>query len=174
VFPGHGSDFAAVYPPEAFGSPVVAYAFFWDDVYTCTMRAQAHEMADHNASAYLYQFSRVNGVGAANGIGAFHGTELPYVFGNFVPPFTEDATDVKISQFMMGAWTQFAQHGNPNRPGQPQWSPYQTSLDDFLEVADTVSLQTGLNAQRCAFMTTIANGLLQQEVVALQNQGTQQ
>jgi para-nitrobenzyl esterase len=173
VFPGHGSDFAAVYPPEVFGSAVVAYAFFWSDVYTCTMRGQAQAMAGRNATAYLYQFSRVNAFGAANGIGAFHGTELPYVFGNFVPPFTEDATDVKISQFMMGAWTQFARHGNPNRPGQPQWSPYQTSLDDFLQVADTVSPQTGLDAQRCQFTEAIANSLLEQEVQALKGQTTQ-
>jgi para-nitrobenzyl esterase len=173
VFPGHGNDFAAAYPPELFGSALVAYAFFWNDVYTCTMRAQAQEMANRNATAYLYQFSRVNGFGAANGIGAFHGSELPYVFGNFVPPFTEDATDVQISQFMMSAWTQFARHGNPNGPALPQWSHYQTSLDDFLEIADTVSLQTGLDAQACAFMVPIANSLLQQEVLALQNQASQ-
>ena len=168
ILPGHASDVVALYPAAAFGGPVVAYAFFLSDVFTCTMRRQAQWMDIHHARPYLYQFSRVNGFGAAQGIGAFHGTELPYVFGNFIPPFTVDATDLAISQFMMGAWTHFAADGTPTGTSPPEWTRYRTALDNYMQVADTVSLQTGLSAQRCDILSAWGDQLVRDETLALQ------
>jgi para-nitrobenzyl esterase len=175
AYPGFGSSLAGIYDPALFeNNPVFAYAFFLDDSVTCLQRKTAQVLASRDGvTPYLYQFSRVSAIGAAEQIGAFHGAETPYVFGNFVAPyfsadFPPSATDVAISQFMMGAWTQFARSGNPNRPSQPVWSPYTTSQDDFMQIADTVSLQTGLDADRCPIFDSIANTLLGQEVAALQ------
>lgn len=175
LYPGFGSELAGIYAPALFeNNPLIAYAFLLDDYITCTQRATAQVLASRgDVTPYLYQFSRVSALGAANQIGAFHGAEVAYVFGNFVAPFftatfPPSATDVAISQFMMGAWTQFARTGDPNRPSQPVWSPYTTSQDDFLQIADTVSPETGLDAVgRCTPFDTFANLLLGQEVTAL-------
>jgi carboxylesterase type B len=99
--------------------------------------------------------------------------------GNFVAPYFTAASppsdrDLAISQFMMGSWTQFAQNGNPNRPSQPVWSPYTVSQDGFLQIADTVSPQTGLDADRCPVFDTISTTLLSQEVAALARAAGQQ
>jgi para-nitrobenzyl esterase len=173
-YPGFGSELASIYDPSLFQNNLLfAYAFFLNDSITCLQRGTAGVLSTRDGvTPYLYQFSRVSALGAADQIGAFHGAEAPYVFGNFVPPFfTADfppnETDLAISQFMMGAWTQFAQNGNPNRPSQPVWSPYTISQDDFLQIADTVSPQTGLDANACSLIESIGNTLLGQEVAAL-------
>jgi para-nitrobenzyl esterase len=168
LLPGLTSQLVALYPPSVYGSPVVAYAFFITDLYNCTMRRQAQWMNTNHGKPFLYQFSRVNGLGAELGLGAFHGEEQPYIFGNFIPPYTVVATDLTISKFMMGAWTHFATVGNPNVNGQPQWTPYRTSTDNFMEVADTVSLQTGLNAQTCDTLSSFIDTLASEEEALLE------
>jgi para-nitrobenzyl esterase len=168
AFPGRGNDIVALYPSSVFGSPLVAYAFFLTDLYTCTIRRQAQWMEANGAKPYLYQFSRVNGLGAELGLGAFHGEEIPYVFGNFVSPYTVTPTDLSVSAFMMGAWTQFAANGTPNVEGQPQWTSYRTGQDNFMEIADTVSLQTGLNAQRCDTLSSWGDKSARDEERALE------
>jgi len=56
---------------------------------------------------------------------AYHGSDLPYVFGNFQVqsrPWT--AQDRALSAEMMGYWVNFITTGDPNGAGLPPWAAY--------------------------------------------------
>jgi para-nitrobenzyl esterase len=63
---------------------------------------------------------------------AFHSDDIEYVFGTLDtrPGWTPSADDRKLSEEMMGYWTNFAKSGDPNGPGLPTWPKY--DMDDSL------------------------------------------
>src|SRR5262245_29608876 len=55
-------------------------------------------------------------------LGAYHGAELAYVFGNFVPPdWPWTGTDRELARTISQYWVNFATNGDPNASGLPQW-----------------------------------------------------
>lgn len=63
---------------------------------------------------------------------AFHSDDIEYVFGTLDtrPGWTVRPEDRKLSEQMMGYWTNFAKTGNPNGAGLPPWPKY--DKDDSL------------------------------------------
>jgi para-nitrobenzyl esterase len=83
---------------------------------------------------YRYLFTRVRPTkpGAKMGptklsdLGAFHGSEIEYVFGTFGAGdiFRWEPADYQLSELIQSYWTNFAKSGNPNGTGLPQWGAY--------------------------------------------------
>lgn len=72
---------------------------------------------------YLYLFSRRL---EDDPRGAFHGAELPYLFGNLRKMHRSyKQQDEKLSEMMMRYWVNFARTGNPNGAGLPEWQPFE-------------------------------------------------
>lgn len=66
---------------------------------------------------YLAHANPAGGLGPI--LGAFHGSELPYVFGgNYAPPFVDDG-DTSLVQSSMSYWLTFAASGRPSAAGAP-------------------------------------------------------
>jgi para-nitrobenzyl esterase len=107
------------------------------EAYAPKSAAEAHSAADrlitdsnflYNAfsiarttHAFLYRFTHVSPTGEASGMGAFHSSELPYVFGhthekNFQP------YDHKLSDQMMTMWLHFARTGDPRLMESSEWT----------------------------------------------------
>jgi para-nitrobenzyl esterase len=60
------------------------------------------------------------------GSSAFHSDDIEYVFGTLDtrPGATWRAEDRKLSDQIMGYWTNFAKNGDPNGAGLPEWPRY--------------------------------------------------
>ena len=92
-------------------------------------------MENVSSDAYLYWFTWVPPVENSEQLGSFHAAELGYVFGNltlFGAKPTE--ADQQFSEMMSTIWTQFAKTGNPNGPGLPEWSPYTSDNEAYVEL----------------------------------------
>jgi len=71
--------------------------------------------------------------------GAFHTSEVPYVFnslGRSDRPFT--AADRKLADTISSYWANFARTGDPNGKGLPQWPAVSPSSAMAMELGDQV------------------------------------
>jgi len=67
--------------------------------------------------------------------------EIPYLFksGNiFGLPELLSPKQRRLSRTMVSYWTQFAKTGDPNSSGEPLWSPYSASTDQFQSLIQPV------------------------------------
>ena len=99
-------------------------------------------------NAYLYQFTRVPPTQEGALLGAFHGSEMPYVFGNLIASQGYTQVDTDLSKVIMGYRTRFAASGDPNGGGQPNWSEYGPE-DQNMELGEQVQVNSGLFKQAC-------------------------
>ena len=80
-------------------------------------------------------------------MGAFHGAETPFVFGNDMGYPRGDRDDA-LGAALRGYLLNFAITGNPNGKGLPQWPAYDTSRDSYLELGDTIRAREHLRTMQ--------------------------
>lgn len=83
-------------------------------------------------SAWVYRFDRVRP--GHHGFGAYHGAEIPYVFGTSAAWLPAEPADRALSQTMMRYWVNFATSGDPNGPGLPHWPRWPAHAADATTV----------------------------------------
>jgi para-nitrobenzyl esterase len=76
------------------------------------------------------------------GFGAWHGREVPYVFGHLNDLQNEQpsATDRVISDAMATYWTNFAKYGDPNGKGMPTWPAFSDRQPQLMYFAGTAHI----------------------------------
>ena len=90
-------------------------------------------------------------------LGAYHGAELPYVFGNFVPPeWPWTGTDRELAQTVSQYWVNFAMRGDPNAPGLPQWPAFDPNASSVLNIDKTITPGPTPNPKSIALWDTFA------------------
>ena len=115
VFGPYAEEALALYPVESADDITPAFSRMLTEVgFASTARFAARATSAAGAPAFLYQFTRVP---FDNPLGAFHGVEIPYVFGN-TEPFELlgqiEQADLDLSAAIMDYWTRFAATGDPN------------------------------------------------------------
>lgn len=121
----------------------------------------------HSASAssptYVYNFSQLPKTWRDEGCVAFHGLELPYVFGS-VPtgvdsptmlflsggggcvsrePMTDDL-DMTVSDQASTMWAEFARTGDPSVEGLVEWPAYTNENNVYLDIGASLAVKTGI------------------------------
>ncbi|MFX0030085.1 MAG: carboxylesterase/lipase family protein [Candidatus Hermodarchaeota archaeon] len=122
------------------------------------------------SNIYTFLFGHVPTRWRNEGVVAFHGIEVPYVFGCHrvglktvtmlnlsrtggakQPDPGLDELDDLIADKMTDMWTQFAKTGDPNTQGKitddTTWTPYDSAKDNFLLISDDevpLRMETGI------------------------------
>jgi para-nitrobenzyl esterase len=84
--------------------------------------------------------------------GAYHGSEISYVFNSLDAvdrPWTAD--DRRIAEVMSSYWVNIVSKGDPNGPGLPRWLRYDPRRPDVMTVGDRWGPMPVADPQRLAF-----------------------
>ena len=120
-----GNTVLGIYPCASFPTPIAAYRRVFEDIlFVCPTFNVGKLISDKASTSYVYHFAYPPN--PASILGAFHGSELFYVFGNTAGlsalGVTPDAGDALLSDAMQTAWTSYADNGVPI--ATPAWGPF--------------------------------------------------
>jgi para-nitrobenzyl esterase len=125
----------AQYPLSNYPSPDLAVgALGTDSIFACPARA-ADQVLSTQVPTFTFEFNDVNAPEiflppVSFSYGATHASELLYLF-KLTWPGQLDAQQRKLSDNMVGYWTQFAKSGDPNSLDTPLWPRYDATTDEF-------------------------------------------
>ncbi|MEX1197979.1 MAG: carboxylesterase family protein [Pseudohongiellaceae bacterium] len=106
-------------------------AFGWNMVTWANLTRQVDQ------PAWLYYFTHHPPGPESDRLGAYHASEIAYVFDN-VHTLGEGPrpVDRELADAMSDYWVSFARNGNPNVDGRPPWRPYRNNERHYMEFGD--------------------------------------
>jgi len=120
-------------------------------------RVTAGLLARQGHPAWVYNFDRAAPGSDPVKVGAFHCSELVYVFGTqdtVDRPWEE--TDRQLSDVMSSYWVRFAETGNPNGPSLPEWPAFDEQSRNVKEFGTRFSVGSGPKAAPLIEATLLA------------------
>lgn len=97
-------------------------------------RFVAKTLAEAGVPSWEYRFSYVADSLRSKVPGAFHATEIPFVFDTVRAKYGSALTDAdeKAAQQMHAYWVNFVKTGDPNGSDLPHWPKYSASQDELM------------------------------------------
>ena len=123
-----------------------------DDIFGVHMRYLGRASADKGLPTWLYFFSRTPDAPKQT-LGAFHASELPFVFDSHSPFLNAVEADFELTEKMATYWSNFAKTGDPNGEGLPAWPAYSPSEDVWLHLKHGIETVQGLRRAKLDIMT---------------------
>ena len=120
--------FLALYPASDIRESMMATTR--DAMYGWTAERLARTQRAAGAPAFLYLFDHGYPAADEAGFHAFHGAELPYVFGTsgslpaWWPAIPDTASERRLSDAILKYWVAFVRDGRPQAHGEPSWPLY--------------------------------------------------
>ena len=113
------------------------------------LAAKATQMGGHG---WVYYFSRQRPGPGGEALGAYHGTEIPYVFDMHDDWLPTEAHDHELTDVVMDYWVQFARSGNPNLPDRPRWPVYDADEPMVMELGDKIGAMEAHDTKLCELL----------------------
>lgn len=123
-----------MYPRSEYGRPAKRLLALASEAF-CSRGFQAAEVISAYEPVYYYSFDWDNYYRGKT-MGAFHGLEIPFVFGNVLLErdtlkrvFKNKKIETRarpLADSMSSYWANFAKTGDPNGPGLVRWQAYDT------------------------------------------------
>jgi para-nitrobenzyl esterase len=104
----------------------------------CPSRYLAERVTAAGGRAWVYWFSRQRPGPGGERLGAYHGTEIGYVFDQHEYWQAVDARDRELTRAVMDYWVAFARSGDPNFSDRPGWPMYRAARPEVLELGDEI------------------------------------
>jgi len=118
--------------------------------FTCNSLHLAGAVAGTGQPAWVYHFTRVrDGIGGER-LRAYHGAEIPYVFGTHDAWLPTTPRDRALSTTMMGYWSRFARNGDPNGDGAVRWPGWSVENANAISLGNTVRAMRHPELSLCA------------------------
>jgi para-nitrobenzyl esterase len=113
--------------------------------------ARLHAQAGR-AETFYYRFNRVPPAPELKNIGAFHTSDIPYVFQAFgaYKRWPWQPWDRELSDAMSSYWVNFARSGNPNGTNSPTWPSFNPRREG-ITFAEDISVAPVTDSARLAF-----------------------
>jgi len=104
--------------------------------FTCPSLMLAEAMAATGGKTWVYQFAKLRDGDRGAEMGAYHGSELPYVFDTHDEWLPTSQEDESLTQAIMTYWGNFIHTGNPNASTVVTWPEFK-SQDSEVQLLDT-------------------------------------
>jgi para-nitrobenzyl esterase len=134
-----------------------------DTTFSSHMRNWARATTAAGAAAFLYYFTHTPPHPRASDLGAFHASEIPYVF-NVVPStdpreagFAYTDVDRRLANTMSDYWVNFITTGDPNGRGVPHWPRYDIDREPYLELGAQIKAGNHLLKRELDFLDRALN-----------------
>ena len=112
--------------PRPTTASVPALAHVWGDGdFGYSVRSLAREISKRQPETFRYIFAHV---GKYTSNPPVQGQDTTYVFGTG----EFEARDRAVSDAIVAAFSNFAKAGDPNGPGAPRWTPYDSARDNYV------------------------------------------
>jgi para-nitrobenzyl esterase len=152
----------AHYPLDQFGGSATKQLarIIGDGVFLCPSQRAARDHLAAGNEVFAYRFTHITTIGAALGWGAFHGSDIPFVWGN--PPtigtqtIVPTAAEEQLIGIVQAYWASFSATRTPSGPSLPAWPAYDIATETRMDLDPTPSAQPGWpNPTDCAMWQTV-------------------
>jgi len=151
-WPKHVDELVAAYPVSDPGqlAPRMS-ALFSDWANTCPIRHDARMFVKLGVPTYVYRFKRAPDVFGDRSKGAFHGSELAFLFPSVFAKHQLVVTDEDrvVQQTMTAYWGRFAATGDPNGGELPAWPRYDLAREAYVALDAKTTTGAKLHAGEC-------------------------
>ena len=127
-------------------------------------RTVARTVSSRDVKTWMFHFTRVNPHAPFANLGAVHGRDIGYVFGNpgaglGTAVLKFEPKDQQIADAVSSTWARFAATGDPNGPLVPKWPEYRQDSEQHMEFGDTIQTGSRLFGAELDFWAKVWEGI---------------
>ena len=155
VYGDQAAAFLKLYPVSSDSDVPAVQKSAGRDRLRVTMDQWASEQVKASKRVYTYFFDRVLPWPAHPEFGAFHTSEVPYVFqtlDRLDRPW--EPIDTHVSDTISSYWTNFAKTGDPNGQGLPPWPAYESDKHTTMELGSRMGAMSDADPPKLEFFLT--------------------